>query len=71
MKLGFGIFAFALLANGQDRFTDFVNQLAQRQLAERKRMAESRAKVLRQIGGLRAVRDGRSGNRGRLLFVNG
>ena len=60
MKLGFGIFAFALLANGQDRFTDFVNQLAQRQLAERKRMAESRA-----------VRDGRSGNRGRLLFVNG
>ncbi len=66
MKLGFVFFAVTLFVSGQDRYTDYLNQLAQRQLAERKpvvagitteaqarkRMAESRAKVLRQIGGL-------------------
>jgi hypothetical protein len=63
-------FAVAVAGFAQDRYTDSINELAQRQLAERKavvakirteedarrRMAESRAKVLRQIGGLPTYR---------------
>ena len=75
MKLGLVFFAVPLFVSGQDRYTDYLNQLAQRQLAERKpvvagittegqarkRMAESRAKVLRQIGGLPQFRAGVEG----------
>ena len=70
MRLCFGILAMAGLGLAQDRYTDFINQIAQRHLAARKtvvggirteaearlRMAESKAKILRQIGGLPTYR---------------
>jgi cephalosporin-C deacetylase-like acetyl esterase len=70
MKLLLASLLFPSLLLSQDRYTDYINSLAQQHLAARKarisqiqteaaarqRMAESRAKILRQIGGLPSYR---------------